>query len=122
MTFPRRLFTVDQCTFTALMSITASSGPQLEVALNNVHAANQNPELEGALKQFTEAVLAETTLAASQKNEIVEQLTALTDQLAKPREGQRLGVVKAFVVGIATNIATTPLVAHWDAIKRLIGL
>jgi hypothetical protein len=94
----------------------------MEVALNNVHIQNENAELETALKEFTEAVIHEATLSPETKNETIQQLTALTEQLAQPAPSRSMGVIKAFIIGIAADIATSPLVAHWDKIKHLLGL
>jgi hypothetical protein len=95
---------------------------QMEVALNHVHIANENIELETALKEFAEAVIQEVSLTAEVRNEILQQLTALTEQLTKPAQSRSLGVIKAFLLSVAANIASTPLVAHWENIKHLLNL
>ena len=95
---------------------------QMEVALNHIHMTNGNPELETALKKFAEDVLAEGALTIDAKNEILQQLTALAEEIAKPNESRMMGVIKAFVVSIAANIASSPLVAHWQNIMHLLGL
>ncbi len=59
---------------------------QMEVALNDVHITNENAKLENALKEFAEAVTGEVSLSVNVKNEILEQLAALTEQIAKPAE------------------------------------
>ena len=61
----------------------------MKVALNNIHAKNQNPKLEQELKNFTEAVLREASLSVQAKNDIVEQLSVLAAQVAMP-EGSRI--------------------------------
>jgi hypothetical protein len=94
---------------------------KMEVALNNIHAQNQNPELEQHLKDFTEAVLREAKLSAEAKNEIVEQLSVLAAQIAMPAESRIKVVMKALVTSIAANILSTGLVEHWNKIKHLLG-
>jgi len=94
---------------------------KMEVALNNIHAQNQNPELEQRLKDFTEAVLREAKLSAQVKNDVVEQLSVLASQAALPQESRVLIVMKALVTSIAANIASTELIQHWDKIKTLLG-
>jgi hypothetical protein len=64
---------------------------KMEVALNNIHALNQNAELEQLLKEFTESVLSEAKLSAGLKNDVVEQLSVLATQLAVPKEGLHHG-------------------------------
>ena len=95
---------------------------KMEVALNNVHVQNANAELEDALKELAEAVIQEVSLSAETKNETLQQLAALTEELVKPEDCRLMGVIKAIVIGITANIATTPLLALLDKIKHLIGL
>lgn len=94
---------------------------KMEVALNNIHAQNQNPELEQHLKDFTEAVLQEAKLSVEAKNDIVDQLSVLAAQMAMPPESRIAIVVKALVTSIAANIAATGLIEHWDKIKAMLG-
>ena len=95
---------------------------QMEVALNHIHIANGNAELETALKAFAEEVLAEAALTINAKNEILQQLTALTEEIAKPNDSRIMGVIKAFIGSIAANIASTSLVTHWQNIRHMLGL
>lgn len=102
-------------------AINTGSVKKMEVALNNIHNRNQNPELEQKLKEFTEAVLREASLSVEAKNDIVEQLSVLAAQMAMPQES-RIGIVmKALVTSIAANIASTGLIEHWQAIKHTLG-
>jgi hypothetical protein len=94
---------------------------KMEVALNNIHALNQNAELEQHLKNFTEAVLHEAKLSAQAKNNVMEQLSELAAQVALPKESRAIVIMKALVTSIATNIASTGLIEHWDKIKNLLG-
>jgi hypothetical protein len=95
-------------------AINTGNVKKMEVALNNIHANNENDQLEQALKDFTVAVLHESNLSGDTKNEIVEQLSALAEQLAMPKGSQAIGVIKAFMNNIAAGIVTTGLVSHWD--------
>ena len=94
---------------------------KMEVALNNIHANNQNAELETLLKGFAESVLRETALSVNAKNEIIEQLSVLAAQIAVPSESRVSIVVKALVMSIAANIASTGLITHWDKSKQILG-
>lgn len=94
---------------------------QMEVALNNVHASNSNPQLESELKKFTELVLQEASLNEAAKNEIIEQLAALTEQLSQNEQVRKTGVVKAFVMSIAAGVASTALSTHWQLIRTILG-
>lgn len=101
--------------------INTANVTKMEVALNNIHAKNQNDELEQNLKEFTEAILRDTTLRADTKNEVVEQLSVLAAQIAMPEESRIKIVMKALVTSIAANIASTGLISHWEAIKHMLG-
>jgi len=101
-------------------AINTGSVEKMEVALNNIHASNQNPELEGRLKEFTETVLKDAALSVQTKDEIVEQLTALAAELAKPQESRSKGVVMAVVKSVAASIPAA-LIEHWDKIKAMLG-
>jgi hypothetical protein len=94
---------------------------KMEVALNNIHAKNQNLELEQSLKEFTEAVLREAKLSVEVKNDIVEQLSVLAAQVAMPEESRIKIVMKALVTSIAANIVSTGLIEHWDKIRHALG-
>jgi hypothetical protein len=102
-------------------AINTGNVKKMEVALNNIHAKNENAELERLLKEFTESVLREASLSAVAKDEIVEQLSVLAAQFAIPKESRINIVVKALVNSIAANIAATGLIQQWDKIKHLIG-
>ena len=102
-------------------AINTGSVKKMEIALNNVHAQNGNAELEGLLREFTESVLREASLSVEVKNDIVEQLSVLTSQVALPKESRVVVVMKALITSIAANIASTGLVHHWNTIKQLLG-
>jgi hypothetical protein len=102
-------------------AINTGTVQKMEVALNNIHAKNQSPELEQSLKDFTEAVLREGKLSVESKNDIVEQLSVLAAQVAMPEESRVKIVMKALVTSIAANIASTGLIEHWDKIKQMLG-
>ncbi len=101
-------------------AINTGNVEKMEVALNDIHVKNQNPELESRLKEFTEAVLRDRSLSAQAKDEIVEQLTALAGEMAKPKESRSKGVIMAVVKSIAASIPGA-LIEHWDKIKQMLG-
>ena len=73
----------------------------MEVAFNDIHVNNENTELEGLLKQFTEAICASHRFQFT-KDDIVEQLSVLAAEAAKPKESRTTGVVKAVLKSIAS--------------------
>lgn len=102
-------------------AINTGNVKKMEVALNNIHANNENAELEKALKEFTEAVLRETALSVEVRDDVVEQLSVLAAQVAMPKESRVAIVMKALVTSIAANIASTGLINHWTTIKHMLG-
>ncbi len=88
-------------------AINTGNVKNMEVALNNIHAKNENAQLENALKEFTEAVLRETSLTVKAKDDIVDQLSVLAAQVAMPEESRIKIVMKALITSIAANIAST---------------
>lgn len=101
-------------------AINTGNVKRMEVALNDIHVKNENTELEKALKEFTEAVLNEKSLAVEKKDEIVEQLSALATQAAQPKESRLTSVMKLLVTSIGASIPST-LIEHWDKIKIMLG-
>lgn len=101
-------------------AINTGNVKNMEVALNNIHAQNGNAELEKALKEFTEAVLHEKSLAVATKDGIVEQLSVLAAQAALPKESRLKSVMNALVTSIGTSIPAA-LIEHWDKIKPMLG-
>jgi hypothetical protein len=101
-------------------AINTGNVKKMEVALNNIHAKNENAELEKALKEFAEAVLSEKSLAVEKKDDIVEQLSVLAAQAALPKESRVTIVMKALVTSIGASIPSA-LIEHLDKIKTMLG-
>jgi hypothetical protein len=101
-------------------AINTGTVEKMEVALNHIHANNQNEELEGLLKQFAEAVLQDSSISATAKDDIVEQLSVLAAEAAKPKGSRTVGIVKAVLTSIAASIPSV-LIEHWDKIRALLG-
>ena len=100
-------------------AINTGNVEKMEVALNHIHANNQNEELEGLLKQFAEAVLHDGSLSVQAKDDVVEQLSILAVEAAKPKESRTMGVVRAVLTSVATSIPSA-LITHWDKIRLLL--
>ncbi len=102
-------------------AINTGNVKKMEVALNDIHVNNGNTELEKALKEFTEAVLSEKSLAVEERDDIVEQLSVLATQAARPKESRLTSVMRALVTSIGASIPSA-LIEHWDKIKIMLGL
>ncbi len=78
-----------------------------------------NPELASLVAQFTQSVLQEKALAVEHRNEILDLLQALSQQLATPKEQRKTGLLKAVLSGVKDLIATAAgLATLWNAVSR----
>lgn len=94
---------------------------QLEVSMSSVTQTNN----DGAdkVKEFAEAVLKENKLSKEHKEEIVQQLSFLVQQLRLEDSKRNKGVIKAVVSGIGALINTSAsLLTLWEPVKNLFGL
>ncbi len=94
---------------------------QIDVALSHIKVSG-DAELEKALAGFTEAVANSASLSNEARNEILEQLAAVAEQAATPKESRSWGILKALVSSIGTQVATTGLAELWDKIRPMLGL
>jgi len=68
-----------------------------------------------ALQQLTEATVADTALATTEKQEIVQALSTLAEQATKKPQEQSKGTVRAVITWIPTAIATAAKLAPlWE--------
>lgn len=89
---------------------------QIDVALSHI-GLEGNVELQKKLSEFTQAVLDQRDLDLTLKNEILEQLSLLTTQVATPPAERKTGIVKAVVSGISEAVKTsTQLLGLWTAL------
>jgi len=101
-------------------SINTGEVQRIDVAMSHIKTSG-NEELVKALKEFTEAVIAETKLDAELKNQIIEQISFLTSQSALPKEKRKSGIIKAVLLAIknmvSTMVALSPL---WNNLQPLL--
>jgi hypothetical protein len=87
---------------------------QLEVKMNQVSQGGNE------LKKFTEAVLKEDKLTKEQKEEIIQQLDFVTEQLLKSENQRNSSVVKIVSRNIVNLINfSASLMTLWDPISKL---
>ena len=80
----------------------------------------RNSEGAEKIKKFTEAILKEKKLDKKQKDEIIQQLDLLTQQLSLKKELRNTGVIKSIFSSITSIINfSASLLTLWDPIKDL---
>lgn len=99
----------------------------INAALGSVSERGSADEFAEALKSLTEAVVSDTLLPNSSKREVVEALSTVAEQAAKPPEQRSMGILKPIVTWIPTAIAAAAsLAALWEkfepTIKAYLGL
>ena len=101
-------------------SINTGEVQRIDVAMSHIKTSG-NEELVKALKEFTEAVIAETKLDAELKNQIIEQISFLTSQSALSKEKRKSGIIKAVLLAVknmvSTMVALSPL---WNNLQPLL--
>ena len=77
-------------------------------------------ELAKALKEFTEATLQTTDLGPTAKNDVVEQVAFLTDQLRTKSADRKTGMITRTLTNISTAVSTSnALVTLWPHLHHL---
>jgi len=101
-------------------SINTGEVQRIDVAMSHIKSSG-NEQLVRALKEFTEAVIAETKLDAELKNQIIEQISFLTSQSALSKEKRKSGIIKAVLLAVknmvSTMVALSPL---WNNLQPLL--
>lgn len=100
-------------------SINTGEVQRIYVAMSHIKNSG-NEGLVKALKEFTEAVIAETRLDAEAKNQIIEQISFLASRSVLPKEKRKSGIVKAVLLGVKDTISTIASLSHiWDKLQPL---
>jgi len=98
---------------------------KLDVMMNVINQKG-NSELMKAIKEFTEAVIADKKIENEIKKELVEQITFLSSQVVLPNENRNPSVVKSVLKGIKDTLtgsaALATLLTSWDKLAALFDL
>ena len=101
-------------------SINTGEVQRIDVAMSHIKTSG-NEELVKALKEFTEAVIAETKLDAELKNQIIEQISFLASQSALPKEKRKIGIVKAVLLAVKNTVSTMVMLSSlWSKLQLLL--
>jgi len=100
-------------------SVNSGDVEKIDVAMTNIQHSG-NTEIAGALKSLTEAVLENTEITSELKNEIIQNLSFISQQISFPRETRNQGVLKSVLAGIKEGVSTaSSLVALWAKVEPL---
>lgn len=105
-----------------LGAISTEEVGSINVSLKNVMSRGET-ELAQKLLDFTHHVLQSNEIEVQVKNEMLEQISLLSEQMAAPKEGRKLGLMKAAIATIGTTAGTISSIASaWKAVKDLLPL
>lgn len=93
----------------------------LEVSMSSIQHING----DGAenIKIFTEKLLKEKDLSDVKKEEVLQQLNYLVEQLKLPSKNRNMSVIKSVVAGVVNIINfSASLVSLWAPIKLMLGI
>ena len=93
----------------------------IQVSLRNAVARGEGT-IAGELLQFTREVLTSTEINDGTKNELLEQISLLAEQVAIPKESRKPGIIKAALSAISGTVGTVGAIAEtWNAVKDLLS-
>jgi len=76
-----------------------------------------------AIKELTEQLIQSIDLKDAQKNEILEQLSFISEQLTKPKESRKWSLIKPVFTTIGSTLSGfSNLLSVWEKLRHLIGL
>jgi hypothetical protein len=81
------------------------------------------PEVVDAIKSLTEQLIKSNDINETQKNDILEQLSFVSDQLAKPKESRKWSLIKPVFTTIGSALSGfSNLLSAWEKLRSLIGI
>jgi hypothetical protein len=94
----------------------------INVALESISQHGEaDREFTDAIKQLTEAVISESTMANSDKREVLQALSTVAEEGAKEPEKRSTGKVKAAIAWVPLAISTASnLVKLWHQFEPII--
>ena len=92
----------------------------IQVSLNKINSTG-NQSVAANLHEFTESVLANSEIDTSKKNEILEQVSLLSEQIALPPQNRKIGLIKAGYAALKESISLVSSLADaWVKIEPII--
>jgi hypothetical protein len=101
-------------------SINTGNVRTIDVSLTYLHSAG-NDRTKDALKALTEAILSDTSIGDTHKNELVEQVAFLSEQAIAGARDRKPGLIKA-TFGALTQAAGTvsAMAGAWQAAEPIL--
>jgi hypothetical protein len=93
---------------------------RIDVAMENLKQIGA-AELVSALQEFTQSVLNCNEIQPDQKNQVLEQVAEVTDQVTLPAQNRKKGIIKALIEGIRNSALTVTAVSEaWTKLQPLL--
>lgn len=92
----------------------------IDVSLTNMHNTG-NDKAGDALKALKEAILGDTSISGTQKNELVEQVTFLSEQTAIANKDRKTGLIRATLGALGQAAGTVSAMSEaWQAAEPIL--
>lgn len=106
-------------------AINTGNVQSIDVAMSHIHDNLGYTELAEALKEFTEEFINDKSIESDVKDEIIEQLSFLTEQVISPKEHQKSSIARTVLKSMKetmTNFASlTTLITSWEKLQTILG-
>jgi hypothetical protein len=94
----------------------------IDVSLSVIKSQGE-PDIVDSIKGLTEQLIKSNDINDKQKNEILEQLSFISEQLAKPKESRKRSLIGPVFKTIGAALTGFPkLIEAWEKLRQLIGL
>jgi hypothetical protein len=101
-------------------SINTGNIGRLDIAMTQIRNRGESGPVE-ALRELTEAVLKTQEIAEATKDELVEQISFLAQQIALPKEQRSLTIAKTVFKSLTTSISTAAgLMTLWPKVEPVL--
>lgn len=92
----------------------------IQVSLKKINAGG-DPDTAAKLRELTSAILSAEEIDVAKKNEVLEQISLLSEQAALPPQNRKTGIITAAALAIK-DIATTitSVASAWEKIEPII--
>jgi hypothetical protein len=103
-------------------SINTGNVGTIDVSLTNLHNAGHD-EARNALKALTEAVVNDMSISDTQKNELLDQITFLSEQTVADAKDRKPGLIKATFSAVTEAAQTvTSMAGAWQVAEPILRI
>ena len=101
-------------------SINTGNIHRIDIAIDHMKSP-EDGELVKGLKDFTEAILTSNETTIELKNQLVEQISFISEEILKIPEKKQKSIVKTIMANVkASIILIDPLLKIWDKIEPIL--